>query len=123
MISFDLTKFANGIIRPVDTGPSVNDVLGPVYRRDVIYTVTNLRCSRQNHRKALGCKTSSIAAPITCAAYDTHPPTPPFRVVSRRKEWNKVVFTDETRFNLSSDDNRVHMWGPRGEHLNPIFAL
>ncbi|GFT67219.1 transposable element Tcb2 transposase [Trichonephila clavipes] len=38
-------------------------------------------------------------------------------------EWNRVVFIDESRFNLSSDDNRVRMWRPRGERLNPAFAL
>ncbi|GFW71056.1 hypothetical protein TNCV_191471 [Trichonephila clavipes] len=32
-------------------------------------------------------------------------------------------FSDESRFNLSSDDNRVRVWRPRGEHLNPTFAL
>ncbi|GFX19008.1 transposable element Tcb2 transposase [Trichonephila clavipes] len=30
---------------------------------------------------------------------------------------------DESRLNLSSDDNRVRVWRPRGEHLNPAFAL
>ncbi|GFX88407.1 uncharacterized protein TNCV_2278751 [Trichonephila clavipes] len=29
----------------------------------------------------------------------------------------------EYRFNLSSDDNRVGVWRPRGERLNPAFAL
>ncbi|GFV81658.1 transposable element Tcb1 transposase [Trichonephila clavipes] len=38
-------------------------------------------------------------------------------------EWNQVVFSDESRFNLSSDDNRVCVWRPRGERLNPAFAL
>ncbi|GFS98350.1 transposable element Tcb2 transposase [Trichonephila clavipes] len=36
---------------------------------------------------------------------------------------NQVVFSDESRFNLSSDDNRVRVWRPRGERLNPTFAL
>ncbi|GFU99078.1 uncharacterized protein TNCV_1227921 [Trichonephila clavipes] len=31
--------------------------------------------------------------------------------------------SDESRFNLSSDDNRVRVWRPLGEHLNPAFAL
>ncbi|GFX48992.1 transposable element Tcb2 transposase [Trichonephila clavipes] len=66
--------------------------------------------------------------PITCAALDAHPSTPPFRVVSRTRkldavEWNLVVFSDESRFNLSSDDNRVRVWRPRGECLNLAFAL
>ncbi|GFX65703.1 transposable element Tcb2 transposase [Trichonephila clavipes] len=38
-------------------------------------------------------------------------------------EWNQVVFSDESRFNLSSDDNSVRVWRPHGEHLNPVFAL
>ncbi|GFU62345.1 transposable element Tcb1 transposase [Trichonephila clavipes] len=38
-------------------------------------------------------------------------------------ERNQVVFSDETRLNLSSDDNRVHVWRPRVRRLNPAFAL
>ncbi|GFW33370.1 transposable element Tcb1 transposase [Trichonephila clavipes] len=38
-------------------------------------------------------------------------------------EWNQVVFRDESRFNLSSDNNRVRVWRPRGERLNLAFAL
>ncbi|GFU80747.1 transposable element Tcb2 transposase [Trichonephila clavipes] len=38
-------------------------------------------------------------------------------------EWNQVVFSDEFRFNLSSDDNRIRVWRPHGERLNPAFAL
>ncbi|GFU32425.1 transposable element Tcb2 transposase [Trichonephila clavipes] len=38
-------------------------------------------------------------------------------------EWNQVVFSDESRFNLSSDDNRVRVWRPRGECLNPAFVF
>ncbi|GFU98995.1 transposable element Tcb1 transposase [Trichonephila clavipes] len=38
-------------------------------------------------------------------------------------EWNQVVFSDESRFNLSSDDNCVLVWGPCGERLNPAFTL
>ncbi|GFW80549.1 transposable element Tcb2 transposase [Trichonephila clavipes] len=39
------------------------------------------------------------------------------------EEWNQVVLSDESRFNLSSDDNHVRVWRPRGERLNPAFAL
>ncbi|GFS53002.1 transposable element Tcb2 transposase [Trichonephila clavipes] len=38
-------------------------------------------------------------------------------------EWNHTVFSDESTFNLSSDDNRVCVWRPCGERLNPAFAL
>ncbi|GFW95051.1 hypothetical protein TNCV_1496901, partial [Trichonephila clavipes] len=36
-------------------------------------------------------------------------------------QWNGT--SDESIFNFSSDDNRVRVWRPRGEHLNPAFAL
>ncbi|GFS50101.1 transposable element Tcb2 transposase [Trichonephila clavipes] len=54
---------------------------------------------------------------------------PPFGVVSHSRgnwtagEWNQVIFSDESRFNLSSDDNHVHVWKSHGERLNPAFAL
>ncbi|GFU66812.1 transposable element Tcb2 transposase [Trichonephila clavipes] len=38
-------------------------------------------------------------------------------------EWNHVVFSNESRFNLSSDGNRVRVWRPRGERINPAFSL
>ncbi|GFW63548.1 transposable element Tcb2 transposase [Trichonephila clavipes] len=38
-------------------------------------------------------------------------------------EGNQVVLSDESRFNLSNDDNRVRVWKPSGERLNPVFAL
>ncbi|GFW84666.1 transposable element Tcb2 transposase [Trichonephila clavipes] len=38
-------------------------------------------------------------------------------------EWNQVIFSDKSRFNLSSHVNRVRVWRPRGECLNPVFAL
>ncbi|KFM68770.1 Transposable element Tcb2 transposase, partial [Stegodyphus mimosarum] len=38
-------------------------------------------------------------------------------------EWNQVVFRDEPRFSLGSDDNRVRVWRARGERLNPAFAV
>ncbi|GFV48311.1 transposable element Tcb1 transposase [Trichonephila clavipes] len=38
-------------------------------------------------------------------------------------EWNQIVIGDESRFNLISDYNRVRVWRPRAEHLNPAFAL
>ncbi|GFX69088.1 transposable element Tcb2 transposase [Trichonephila clavipes] len=52
---------------------------------------------------------------------DRHPGTA--RGNSTAEDWNQVVFSDETRYNLSSYDNRVRAWRPRGERLNPAFAL
>ncbi|GFV53548.1 HTH_Tnp_Tc3_2 domain-containing protein [Trichonephila clavipes] len=39
------------------------------------------------------------------------------------EEYNKVIFSGESRFNLSSADNSVRVWRPRGKRLNPAFAL
>ncbi|GFY08449.1 uncharacterized protein TNCV_1358531 [Trichonephila clavipes] len=38
-------------------------------------------------------------------------------------EWNQVIFSDESGFNLSSDDNRVQVGRLRRERSNPVFAL
>ncbi|GFV56905.1 transposable element Tcb2 transposase [Trichonephila clavipes] len=38
-------------------------------------------------------------------------------------EWNQFVFSDESRFNLSSDDNSARVSTPHGELLNPTSAL
>ncbi|GFY00867.1 transposable element Tc1 transposase [Trichonephila clavipes] len=34
-------------------------------------------------------------------------------------DWQKVVFSDESRFVLGIDDNRVRMWRRPGERYNP----
>ncbi|KAJ4440838.1 hypothetical protein ANN_10685 [Periplaneta americana] len=39
------------------------------------------------------------------------------------EDWNRIVFSDESRFSLSSDDGRVRVWRPRGARLNPTFAV
>ncbi|GFU19363.1 transposable element Tcb2 transposase [Trichonephila clavipes] len=54
--------------------------------------------------------------------------TSPFGVVPPQGNWtaaegNQVVFRDKSRFNLSSDDNRVRVWRSRSEHLDPEFDL
>ncbi|GFV49028.1 transposable element Tcb2 transposase [Trichonephila clavipes] len=38
-------------------------------------------------------------------------------------ELNRVIFSNESRFNLSNDDNHFLVWWPRGELLNPSFAV
>ncbi|GFT16872.1 transposable element Tcb2 transposase [Trichonephila clavipes] len=66
---------------------------------------------------------TSISASITWAALDAQSSTPPFGGKWTAAEWNQVVFSDEYRFNISSDDNRVRMWRSRVKRLNPVFAL
>ncbi|GFV40177.1 transposable element Tcb2 transposase [Trichonephila clavipes] len=37
--------------------------------------------------------------------------------------WSQVIFSDESKFSVISDNNRVRVWRPRGERLNPAFGL
>ncbi|GFW55096.1 transposable element Tcb1 transposase [Trichonephila clavipes] len=37
----------------------------------------------------------------------------------RDKEWGRVLFTDESRFSLSSDSHRILIWGERGSRNHP----
>ncbi|GFW84106.1 transposable element Tcb2 transposase [Trichonephila clavipes] len=49
--------------------------------------------------------------------------TPVSSRIKRRRLAEGHLGSDESRFSLSSDDNRVLVWRPRGERLNPAFAL
>ncbi|GFV41771.1 hypothetical protein TNCV_3629221 [Trichonephila clavipes] len=60
------------------------------------------------------------------AALDAHPSTPPFGVVPRTRKLDcngMEPGSNESKFKLGSDDNRVREWTPSGESLNPAFAL
>ncbi|GFV21346.1 transposable element Tcb2 transposase [Trichonephila clavipes] len=57
-----------------------------------------------------------------CAANDTHPSIPSFEVVPLTRKLD-CVFSDISGFNLSREDNHVHVWRPHGKRLNPAFAL
>ncbi|GFX21346.1 transposable element Tcb2 transposase [Trichonephila clavipes] len=45
------------------------------------------------------------------------------QTIRRRLAEGHLESRDESTFNLISDDNRVREWKPRGERLNPVFAL
>ncbi|GFX19133.1 transposable element Tcb2 transposase [Trichonephila clavipes] len=38
-------------------------------------------------------------------------------------DWQKVVFSDESRFVLGADDNRVRVWRRPGERYNPPLTV
>ncbi|GFY04084.1 transposable element Tcb2 transposase [Trichonephila clavipes] len=81
--------------------------------------------STRNIRKRL---TEEPLGSITCAALDAHPSALPLEWCRSRGNWTaakwiQVIFSEESRFNLRSDDNRVRVWRTRGERLNPSFAL
>ncbi|GFY19092.1 transposable element Tcb2 transposase [Trichonephila clavipes] len=69
------------------------------------------------------------AAPITYAVLDAHPSTSTLGVVLCTRKLGcsgmepSCLFSDKSRFNLSSDDIHVRVWKPCGERLNHAFAL
>lgn len=38
-------------------------------------------------------------------------------------EWNQVLFSDESRSNLGSNDNHICVWRVHDERFNPAFGL
>ncbi|GFX74519.1 hypothetical protein TNCV_3214061 [Trichonephila clavipes] len=69
-----------------------------------------------------------MATLITCTDLDAHPTTPSFGMIWKldchlKFGLDNIVFSDESRFNLSSDDNRVRVCRRRGGRLNPAFSL
>ncbi|GFX66085.1 hypothetical protein TNCV_4102251 [Trichonephila clavipes] len=109
-------------------------MLRPVDRRDVIYTKTRLRTHltdqssrRPPHREWL----KDIVE--RCAIYVGCPGRPPinasvwsggtYELTGLQRNGSRSSFSDECRFNLSSDDKRVHVRVSRVECLNNPFAL
>ncbi|GFV77950.1 transposable element Tcb2 transposase [Trichonephila clavipes] len=39
----------------------------------------------------------------------------------RRNEWSNVLFSDESRFSVNSDNRRIFIWWDRGSRNNPAF--
>ena len=40
-----------------------------------------------------------------------------------RRQWNDVLFSDESRFNLSFSDSRIRVWRRRGERLDAVNVV
>ena len=40
-----------------------------------------------------------------------------------RRQWSRVVFTDESKFNLHGPDGRIRVWRRRGERLDPANSM
>ncbi|GFU34513.1 transposable element Tcb1 transposase [Trichonephila clavipes] len=113
----------------------VKEVLGLMDQRDVNYTKTRLRTPSTDQWGHL----SSIRMHLAEGHLKSRNPLHVMLLTSSHRrlylewghsqvnwataEWNQVVFSNESRFNLSNDDNRVRVWRHRGEHQNPAFAL
>ncbi|GFW34535.1 transposable element Tcb1 transposase [Trichonephila clavipes] len=102
------------------------ELLGPVGTRDVIYTKTILRTpstdqsSRKTPHRHLGSRCPLRVLPLMPIHRCHRLEWCHARGNWTAAEWNQVVFS---RYNLSSDDNRVRVWKPRGERLNLPFAF
>ncbi|KAI4877999.1 hypothetical protein NFI96_012184, partial [Prochilodus magdalenae] len=38
-------------------------------------------------------------------------------------EWQRVIFSDESRFSLGGDDQQIHVWRHRGQHQDEQFVV
>ncbi|GFU82075.1 transposable element Tcb1 transposase [Trichonephila clavipes] len=62
--------------------------------------------------------------PVRCVPLTPRPSEKAFSVVPgtpelRDNEWGRVLFTDESRFSLSSDSHRILIWRERGSRNHP----
>ncbi|GFT95521.1 transposable element Tcb1 transposase [Trichonephila clavipes] len=113
------------------SGCVVKKVLGPVDPRDVIYTKTRLRMpsTDQSSRRPphseghLGSRHPLRVLPLTPTQGLLRLEWCPARGNWTAAEWYRVVFSDESIFNLGSDDNRVCVWRPHGERFSHVFDL
>ncbi|GFV59940.1 transposable element Tc3 transposase [Trichonephila clavipes] len=67
---------------------------------------------------------SVCTTPCTVCTFNACPSEKAFSVVPgtpelRDNEWGRVLFTDESRFSLSSDSHRILIWRERGSRNHP----
>ncbi|PRD21645.1 UNVERIFIED_CONTAM: Transposable element Tcb2 transposase [Trichonephila clavipes] len=93
---------------------------GSTFTRAPVSSRTIRRCLTEEH---LGLLLPLCVLPLTPTHRRLHLKWCRARGNWTAAEWNQVVFSDESRFKLSSDANRVRVWRPWGERLNPAFAL
>ncbi|GFW47351.1 transposable element Tcb1 transposase [Trichonephila clavipes] len=81
-------------------------------RREDLHIVRNARVQSTALSAAIQAQVApSLGAPVSS------------RTIRRRLAKGHLGSRDESRFNLSNDNNRVRVWRPRGERLNPTFTL
>ncbi|KAI4887460.1 hypothetical protein NFI96_003739 [Prochilodus magdalenae] len=45
------------------------------------------------------------------------------RLSGRDSEWQRVIFSDESRFSLGGDAQRIRVWRHRGQHQDELFVV
>ncbi|GFT62146.1 hypothetical protein TNCV_2062251 [Trichonephila clavipes] len=103
-------------------------VTGQKNRREKSPYTTTQATGRPISRFYRGQKTarwwSVCTTPCTVCTFNACPSEKAFSVVPgtpelRDNEWGRVLFTDESRFSLSSDSHRIHIWRERGSRNLP----
>ncbi|UYV62624.1 hypothetical protein LAZ67_2001350 [Cordylochernes scorpioides] len=97
------------------------------------YIIYDVRCRKCHHQEHRTISRRLVANGLhSCRPLRRLPLTPPNR---RQRlewcrarstwmtEWHRVVFSDESRFCLSSDSRRVRVWRRRGERSNPAAIV
>ncbi|GFT85853.1 transposable element Tcb1 transposase [Trichonephila clavipes] len=94
------------------------EVIRSTIRADVGVTIVPQTISRLLAEANLKSKHPFRALPLTPEHRQLHLQWCQARSIWNVTDWQKVVFSDESRFVLGTDDNRVRMWRRPGERFN-----
>ncbi|GFW50116.1 transposable element Tcb1 transposase [Trichonephila clavipes] len=106
---------------PNMTCDSLWQIAGEIARHTTQVTgrpISRFTVARRLHGGGLFARRSVRCVPLTPAhrkAFSVVPETPELR----DNEWGRVLFTDESRFSLSSNSHRILIWRERGSHNHP----
>ncbi|GFV03770.1 transposable element Tcb2 transposase [Trichonephila clavipes] len=120
---FDLTKrpsLRKKFSRTANCSIGCNPGTGSTFTRDPVPSRTIRRRLAEGH---LGSRRPLRVLSLTPTLHRLHLEWCRARGNWTAAEWNQAFFNDESRFNRSSDDNRVRVWRPCGERLNSAFVL
>lgn len=91
--------------------------------RTQLLTATNINVSVQTirnrlHEVHIRSRRPAIRTPLTVEHRAARLAWCRHHVTWTREQWAKVLFSDESRFTMSFNDGRIHVWRRRGERFN-----
>ncbi|GFT90600.1 transposable element Tc1 transposase [Trichonephila clavipes] len=92
-------------------------------RADVGVAIVEQTISRHLAEANLKSKRPFRALPLTPEHQQLHLQWCQARSIWNVTDWQKVVFSDESRFVLGTDDNRVRVWRLPGERCNSPYTV
>ncbi|GFY15616.1 transposable element Tc1 transposase [Trichonephila clavipes] len=92
-------------------------------RADVGVAIVPQTISRHLAEANLKSKRHFRALPLTLEHWQLRLQWCPARSLWNVTDWQKIVFSDESRFVLGTDDNRVRVWRHPGERYNSLHIV